>query len=258
MNVETFQVNFQIVAIIAMVLSIISLAFVEVALIGPFKGRFEKLIGEKLFVERFFLLLVVCLVLAVIAIIAFCVGVYIARITYGQIENIWNVISAGSTLAGACASIAAVLVAFQIPKKIAEQQNKIALVNSRLEIIDAIEKIESGISAVHNISIRENKSLSRDILLRFLSFATLDEFNKNWAVINRYSIYFSKFQKIVKHLSLLYANIMLECYQLEREKETNAIVKEELKLINEANEFIDSEEFYQLKNYMRNAVKLDK
>lgn len=188
--------------------------------------------------------------------VAFLLGF---RITYApELENSWEAISAVASWASVAVSAVAVWAAVQIPKKIADQQNKIALVNSRLEIIDLIEKIASAISMIHNISTRNNNSLSRDALLELLPFASLDEFNKNLGVITRYSIYFSEFQEPVKDLLILYAYMTLKCYQLEREKESNTIVEETLESINEANEFIRSEEFYQLKNYMNNAVKLDK
>ena len=127
MNVETFQVNFQIVAIAAIMLSVLSLLFVWIALIGPFKGKLKKLIGEKLFVERFFLLIITLLGLVIIAIAAFCVGVYIK---YGQMENIWDVISTIASWFGVAASISAVWFAVRV----ADKQNKIALFEKRYEI----------------------------------------------------------------------------------------------------------------------------
>lgn len=206
--------------------------------------------------SKWFPLVVALLVLIIGIAVAFCCGF---RITYApELENSWEAISAVASWAGVAVSAVAVWAAVQIPKKIADQQNKIALVNSRLEIIDLIEKIASTISMIHNISTRNNNSLSRDALLELLPFASLDEFNKNLGVITRYSIYFSEFQEPVKDLLILYAYMTLKCYQLEREKESNTIVEETLESINEANEFIRSEEFYQLKNYMNNAVKLDK
>lgn len=206
--------------------------------------------------SKWFPLVVALLVLIIGIAVAFCCGF---RITYApELENSWEAISAVASWAGVAVSAVAVWAAVQIPKKIADQQNKIALVNSRLEIIDLVEKIASAISMIHNMSTRKNNSLSRDALLELLPFASLDEFNKNLGVITRYSIYFSEFQETVKDLLILYAHMTLKCYQLEREKESNTIVEETLKSINEANEFIRSEEFYQLKNYMNNAVKLDK
>ena len=216
----------------------------------------SKRIFRRFISSRWFPLAVACAALLAVLVVAFLLGF---RITYApEIENSWEAISAVASWAGVAVSAVAVWAAVQIPKKIADQQNKIALVNSRLEIIDLIEKIASTISMIHNISTRNNNSLSRDALLELLPFASLDEFNKNLGIITRYSIYFSEFQEPVKDLLILYAHMTLKCYQLEREKESNTIVEETLESINEANEFIRSEEFYQLKNYMNNAVKLDK
>ena len=216
----------------------------------------SKRIFRRFISSRWFPLAVACAALLAVLVVAFLLGF---RITYTpELENSWEAISAVASWASVAVSAVAVWAAVQIPKKIADQQNKIALVNSRLEIIDLIEKIASTISMIHNISTRNNNSLSRDALLELLPFASLDEFNKNLGVITRYSIYFSEFQEPVKDLLILYAYMTLKCYQLEREKESNTIVEETLKSINEANEFIRSEEFYQLKNYMNNAVKLDK
>ena len=216
----------------------------------------SKRIFRRFISSRWFPLAVACAALLAVLVVAFLLGF---RITYApELENSWEAISAVASWASVAVSAVAVWAAVQIPKKIADQQNKIALVNSRLEIIDLIEKIASTISMIHNISTRNNNSLSRDALLELLPFASLDEFNKNLGVITRYSIYFSEFQEPVKDLLILYAYMTLKCYQLEREKESNTIVEETLESINEANEFIRSEEFYQLKNYMNNAGKLDK
>ena len=52
MNTETFQLNFQSVAVIAIILSVISLIFVGVALIGPFEGQCEELKKKKTLYRR--------------------------------------------------------------------------------------------------------------------------------------------------------------------------------------------------------------
>lgn len=62
------------------------------------------------------------------------VGLYFCgfRITYApELENSWNAISACAGWASAVFSFIAILVAIQIPKKIADQQNKIALFEKR-------------------------------------------------------------------------------------------------------------------------------
>lgn len=251
MNTETFQLNFQSVAVIAIILSVISLIFVGVALIGPFEGQCEELKKKRLFTVGLYALLL----LVIITVVAFYFG---TCVTYGWMENVWNAISAVASWCSVGVSGIAVWAAVQIPKRIAEQNNKIALVNSRLEILDKIEDISSGISTIHHLGTRTNNSLSRDVLLGFLSFASLDEFNKNQGVINRYRIYFSRFYGTVREFSLLYANIMLNCDTLKKEEKTDTVLDELWKSINEANTFIHSEEFQQLDDYMNDTVRLDK
>lgn len=54
------------------------------------------------------------------------------RITYApELENSWEAVSAVATCVGVLASFMAIWFAVQVPKKIAEQQNKIALFEKR-------------------------------------------------------------------------------------------------------------------------------
>ena len=135
MNTETFQLNFQTVTVIAIILSVISLIFVGVALIRPYKGQFGKLMGEKLHIEISFLLVLNLIVLVIVAIAAFYVGTYVR---YGWLENIWESISAVASCCGVVASIGAVWAAIQIPRKIAEQQEKVELYERRFEFYDTL------------------------------------------------------------------------------------------------------------------------
>ena len=139
MKMEICILNSKNVAVIAIILSIISLLFVWMALIRAFKGEYKKLVGEKIFIERFFLLIIVLLVQTVIVVVAFCIGVYITHITYGQTENIWDIISTIATCIGVIASFAAVWVAIQIPNKIAKQQEKRELYMQRLDFYNVLD-----------------------------------------------------------------------------------------------------------------------
>ena len=61
------------------------------------------------------------------------------RITYApELENSWSAISAVASWAGVIASTVAIFVAIQIPQKIANNQNKIALFDKRYEFYDII------------------------------------------------------------------------------------------------------------------------
>ena len=77
------------------------------------------------------LLTCLCILLAelLVALVLWFLGF---RITYAPtLENSWDAISACAGWAGAIFSLIAILVAIQIPKKIAEQQNRITLFEKR-------------------------------------------------------------------------------------------------------------------------------
>ncbi len=60
------------------------------------------------------------------------------RITYApSLENSWDAISACAAWAGVVTSFVAIIVAIQIPRKIADRQNKIALFEKRHAFYDA-------------------------------------------------------------------------------------------------------------------------
>lgn len=64
------------------------------------------------------------------------------RITYApELENSWDAISACAAWAGVIASFIAIWYAIQVPKKIAEQQNKIALFEKRYQVYSSTMKI---------------------------------------------------------------------------------------------------------------------
>ena len=129
MNTETFQLNFQSVAVIAIVLSVISLIFVGVALIGPFEGQSEKLKQKRLDTKRAFIIALLVLVIAV----AFCVG---AVITSKQKDIIWNVIDSIVSVISAVGTVGAIIAAIWV----ADRQNKITLFEKRYECFQFYEE----------------------------------------------------------------------------------------------------------------------
>lgn len=146
MNTETFQLNFQSVAVIAIVLSVISLIFVGVVLIGPFEGQSEKLKQKRLNTKGAFLVVVTLLVLVTIAVIAFYVG---TGITYEQKDTTWNVIDSIVSLISAVGTVGAIFAAIQV----ANRQNKISLFEKRYELYIIVTNfdvfarlLESGIA----------------------------------------------------------------------------------------------------------------
>lgn len=203
MKMEICILNSKNVAVIAIILSIISLLFVWMALIGPFKGKLKKLIGEKLFVERFFLLIITLLGLVIIAIAAFCAGIYI---TYGQMENIWDVISTIASWFGVAASISAVWFAVRV----ADKQNKIELFEKRYEIYDIVCRCENFAGILKMATTREDMQMF--FLLIFCSIPMGERLNDTFFIRMQYisiidkmgrSRFLFKDQNIEKHLEKL-------------------------------------------------------
>lgn len=92
----------------------------------------KKLLNKKLIFPALLLVLVIFIV------ILYKLGF---RITYApKLENSWNAVSAVATCVGVLASFIAIWFAIQVPNKIAEQQNKIALLEKRLEFYNAIKR----------------------------------------------------------------------------------------------------------------------
>lgn len=84
------------------------------------------------------------LALVFVIVVLYCLGF---RITYApELENSWNAVSAVAACVGVLASFIAIWFAIQVPKKIAEQQNKIALLEKRVQLyMDFSELFDSSI-----------------------------------------------------------------------------------------------------------------
>ena len=83
----------------------------------------KKLLNKKILIP------VLLLVLVFFIVMLYRIGF---RITYApELENSWEAVSAVATCVGVLASFMAIWFAVQVPKKIAEQQNKIALFEKR-------------------------------------------------------------------------------------------------------------------------------
>lgn len=74
------------------------------------------------------------------------------RVTYSpRLENSWDAVSAFAAWASVVASTAAIFVAIQIPKKIAEQQDKIALFEKRFAFYEVLCECNSFARMICNI-----------------------------------------------------------------------------------------------------------
>ena len=99
---------------------------------------------------RWFPSLVLLVGLAFVLLVGFLLGF---RITYAPaLENSWEAISGVAAWVSAGATIAAVWAAIQIPKKIAEQQERVELYEKRLNFYDTLNDCISFSDSVNNIS----------------------------------------------------------------------------------------------------------
>lgn len=79
---------------------------------------------------------------SIFILVNFIMALFGWRITYApELENSWDAISACAAWAGVIASFIAIWYAIQVPKKIAEQQNKIALFEKRYQVYSSTMKI---------------------------------------------------------------------------------------------------------------------
>lgn len=93
---------------------------------------------EKFIKGRWFPLAIAAIIILIITSVLFFFGF---RITYApKLENSWDAISAVAAWVGVVASFIAIWFAIQIPKKIADRQDKIALFEKRYECFQIFEK----------------------------------------------------------------------------------------------------------------------
>lgn len=120
----------------------------------------KKLLNKKLIIPA--LLLVLVFVIVILYWLGF-------RITYApELENSWEAVSAVAAWAGVVVSFVAIWFAVQVPKKIAEQQNKIALFEKRLEFYLTLKKLESISVSMNNLKEPiNNKSIQNVFVLTF-------------------------------------------------------------------------------------------
>ena len=120
----------------------------------------KKLLNKKILIPV--LLIILVLVIVVLYRIGF-------RITYApELETSWEAVSAVAAWAGVVVSFVAIWFAVQVPKKIAEQQNKIALFEKRLEFYLTLKKLESISVSMNNLKEPiNNKSIQNVFVLTF-------------------------------------------------------------------------------------------
>lgn len=79
------------------------------------------------------------------------------RITYApKLENNWDVVSAVAAWAGVFASVFAIIFAIRVPKKIAEEQNKIALFEKRFQCFQLLERFIKLAEYIEEVDITKD------------------------------------------------------------------------------------------------------
>lgn len=205
--------------------------------------------------SKWFPLIVVLLILITGIAVAFCCGF---RITYApELENSWEAISAVASWASVCATLAAVWAAIRIPKEIAKQQNKIALIKDRLEINQAITEVANDIIGLRGFSDVELKTwdVSEELSVIF-SFATLPKYEKKKGIISRYSLYFADYSACAEQLIEVYHEISWAYFLARKFNGKIDHLHDLAEKAEEAVEFVQSEEFFEFKNYMNNTIKV--
>lgn len=142
---------------------------------------------------RRYLGIVVVLLLCIIMGVLYYCGF---RITYApELNNNWNAISSCAGWAGVLVSGAAVFVAINIPKRIAEQQNRIALFDKRYSAFNALTFLISAIKHIlTNGGAIENKEIYLDKMVgTYISISMIGELTSTY-----------------EDLSNVYTNLILE------------------------------------------------
>lgn len=155
----------------------------------------------------------------VFAAILLLIGLYIAgfRVTYApNLENSWDAISAFASWSSVFVSGLAIYYAILVPKKIAEDQNKIALFEKRYEVYKTLTDCFAFAFMLENTDVPDNQCLE----IFHIVFNENAKLNDNTTKLDRMRTY-SEVQnklKMAEHLfdteiageiALLLANLLL-------------------------------------------------
>ncbi len=157
---------------------------------------------KKFIKGRWLPLIVIMIILALIAAIIFVMALFGWRITYApELENDWEAISGVAAWAEVITAITSVVASFlavwfaiQVPRKIAEQQDKIALFEKRYHLYNLLLSCQSFTLA---LKAAENIQDAWKIFLFVFYSDTLD--NKNLNDISYVSVCY---QRVIHELSL--------------------------------------------------------
>lgn len=124
--------------------------------------------------EKWFAPVAVVLVAVVVILIMAMLGF---RITYApELENDWEAISAVASWVGVIASVFAILCAIQVPKTLADRQDKIALFEKRYNAYSSFLTVQNFSNAVSKETYNKNGSIMNtlaEVELCCFQFATV-------------------------------------------------------------------------------------
>ena len=201
------------------------------------------------------------LLLGVFVIVLIIVFLYLKgfRITYApELENSWSAISACAAWAGVVASFIAIWYAIQVPQKIAEQQNKIALFAMRHEIFEIYNSCKTFSEMLRWAINKENVQL---FFLNVFCNVSLDEKNIDIIYVRKESSVL--FEKLCKSEFLFDTNVSSYIKQMAlcfHQLITASLHTTEFSEVNEkVQEFIDlmsSAQYQSVLDKMGNDLKL--
>lgn len=112
---------------------------------------------KKFIKGRWFPLIVAIAILVLAAGIVLTMVLFGWRFTYApELESSWNAVSAVAAWVGVFSSFIAIMVAIQIPKIIAEQQNKIALFEMKYSVYSSLLLIKNFSGLINNDCFKDN------------------------------------------------------------------------------------------------------
>lgn len=156
------------------------------------KSKKQKTLKESIknFIRgRWFPLIVgiICLVL-----VAFVMSVFGWRITYApKLENSWSAISAFAdwvgvfvSVIGVISSFVAIWYAIQVPKEIADRQDKIALFEKRFEVYDKLQKCKNFADNLKKIDSSDKKVIGLLYFANVYDYADALDYNKSLKILS--------------------------------------------------------------------------
>ena len=184
---------------------------------------------------------IILLVVAFLAMVGF-------RITYApDLENSWSAISAVASWAGVTATIAAIIVAIQIPQKIADNQNKIALFDKRYKLYDTIMRLVSFSQFIETMG--RDKLSTEDVQVLFVALfsnAPIKTSLKETLNYERTSFFMNAVMDIQKGAPL---------FDMDIESDLSALVMSLMKIIYDIN---NQTEIDEISKHIEAAKKVDR